>query len=152
MLFLFATFIVGFAANNTLNAAEGMSATSVHNVSKNSDSSSKSTKDDKENKSTKEKSSLNELNEKGIVNFATNFNKLDEKGIDNFATILNKLGKDVPAANFATILNKLGKDGLGNLTNGLNNKSFDLSSFADEINNLEAKEEMKIFMKDSEYH
>ncbi len=60
-LILLATFSVGFAANNTLNAlvsAEGMSAASVHNVSKNSDSSSKSAKDDKEeikyNKSTKD--------------------------------------------------------------------------------------------------
>ena len=56
-LILLATFIVGFAANNTLNAlvsAEGMSAASVHNVSRNSDLSSKSTRDDKENKSTKD--------------------------------------------------------------------------------------------------
>ena len=60
-LILLATFSVGFAANNTLNAlvsAEGKSWAFVHNVSKNSDSSSKSTKDGKEeikyNKSTKD--------------------------------------------------------------------------------------------------
>lgn len=52
-LILLATFSVGFAANNTLNAAEGMLAASVHNVSKKFRF-VQSTKDDKENKSTKD--------------------------------------------------------------------------------------------------